>query len=590
MTARLPFAFAVLLLLAIPRTASAQCEGCVPDLGCTASPAFPTLCPATAPDATAGVYYEVDFTFWMPATFEDPGTGFTVDLLQLTITGVSGLPFGLDFTASEPSGVYYPPDNEYGCARVCGTPISPGLYTVDIAVLASVSASGIELDVPQTLSTVINVLPGSGGNTSFSYSPTAGCGTVTSIFEALIDGSPSPTSYAWDFGNGNTSDLPNPPAQTYDQAGEFEVFLETTIGGYVLNSVSITGTNGNWCGDVEEPDLPLIGCTGSPDLYFVLTNSGGGTYASSTVDDVNTASWTGLGLLLDSPPYSISFYDEDLISGDDLLGTYNIPANGEGTYFVNVAGGTTGSLVISNEPQQTFLDSAIVSVFALPVVVLTEDGGTGELCASGADLVTFAWLLDGVLVPDAADSCYMPTGPGLWQVMSTNTFGCTDTSNTIVVCPEFEIVHNGNVLFVPSGYVSYAWTLDGSPIAGNEAFVFLQGDGAYAVSVDAGNGCIITDEFVWSTAGIDEEHVVGARIEVFPVPNDGNFTVVAEGLNGASVEVEVVDLSGRTVFQQRANTSAGRFREAIGLDVPAGAYLIRVVDGDLVRVARMVLK
>ena len=60
MTARIPFALATLLLLAIPRTAYAQCEGCVPDLGCTASPAFPTLCPATAPDATAGLYYEVD--------------------------------------------------------------------------------------------------------------------------------------------------------------------------------------------------------------------------------------------------------------------------------------------------------------------------------------------------------------------------------------------------------------------------------------------------------------------------------------------------------------------------------------------------
>ena len=63
-----------------------------------------------------------------------------------------------------------------------------------------------------------------------------------------------------------------------------------------------------------------------------------------------------------------------------------------------------------------------------------------------------------------------------------------DTSNTIVVCPVFELVQNGNVLFVPSGYITYSWTLDGLPIAGNEAFIFFQGDGLYAVTVDAGNG------------------------------------------------------------------------------------------------------
>lgn len=580
---------AILGLIGAPAL-HAQCEGCVADENCTVDPPFPTLCPATPPDATVGVYYVADFTFWMPTSFTDPGSGFSVELLQLTITGVSGLPFGLDFTPSEPSGVYVPQDNEFGCARVCGTPLGQGTYTVIISVLAHVSASGFELDVPQDFNTVITVLPGAGGNTSFSYSPTSGCGSVTSAFAALIDASPSPMSYAWNFGNGNTSDLAMPPTQTYDTPGEYVITLETTIGGYVLNSVSLTGVNGNWCGDVEEPDVPFVGCTGDPDPYFVLTNGGGGTYTSSTVDNSTTASWAGLGLLLDNPPYSIAFYDEDVVSQNDILGTYNIPANGEGTYFINVAGGTTGSLVIDNIPQQVFTDSDTVTVYALPVVVLSESGAGNELCVEDPDLASYVWLLDGVVVPDAIDACYMPTGPGLWQVVGTNGFGCSDTSNTIVICPEFEIVQNGSVLFVPSGYITYTWTLNGSPIAGNDPFVFLQGDGTYAVTVDAGNGCIITDEFIHDTSGLTDGTPEAVLVAVYPVPNDGQFSVVAEGLASAFVEMELLDMAGRSLHQQRWVVVAGRLNEAVSVSIPAGSYLLRLVDGQRTHVSRLIVR
>lgn len=588
----LPLLFA---LWALPFASLAQCDGCVPDQGCTVDPPFPTLCPANPPDATVGVYYQSDFTFWMPAQFTDPSSGFTVDLLQLTITGISGLPFGLEMTPNEPSGVYYPQDNEYGCARVCGTPLGQGTYTITINVLANVSASGFELDVPQTFTTVLNVLPGSGGNTSFSYTPTSGCGNVTSTFTALIDASPSPMSYSWNFGNGSLSNLALPPPQTYDEAGTYLVTLQTIVGGYVLNNVDLTGVNGNWCGDVEEPDLPIVGCSGTPDPYFVLTNGSGGTYTSSTVDNSNTANWPGLGILLDNPPYSITFYDEDAVSQNDQLGTYNIPANGEGIYFVNVAGGTTGSLDIINVPQQTFSDTDTVTVYSLPPVVLDTSANPGELCVEDGTLTSYVWLVDGVVVPEATGACFMPTGPGVWQVMGTNGFGCSDTSNSVVICPGFGIVQNGNVLFVPSGYITYAWTLNGSPIAGNEAFIFLQGDGTYTVTVDAGNGCIITDDFMWDTSGLEEIAEVGAYIAVYPVPNDGNFTLVAEGLTGSMVtasgaKLDVIDMTGRSVHTQRLNIADGRVQAPISIDVPPGAYLVQLVSGETRLVCRAIVR
>lgn len=568
----------------------AQCDGCVPDETCTTSPAFPSLCPANAPDATAGAYYQADFTFWMPASFTDPGTGFAVDLLQLTITGVSGLPFGLQFTPNAPGGVYYPPEYEFGCARICGTPVGQGTYTVTISVLAHVSASGFELDVPQEFAAMLNVLPGSGGNTSFSYSPTSGCGSVTSTFSALIDASPAPTSYAWDFGNGSTSTSAQPPPQTFSAPGTYVITLETTIGGFVLNSVVLTGVNGNWCGDVEEPSLPFIGCSGDPDPYFVLTDANGATTTSGTLDNSTTGSWNDLGLLLGTPPYSISFYDEDAVSQDDLLGTYNIPANGAGTYFMNVAGGTTGSLNISNEPQQVFSDSDTVLVFAEPEVLIAEDDATGELCATDTDLIGFQWLLNGTPVTDATEPCVLPSGPGIWQLIAGSGEGCSDTSNAIVVCPVFNIAQTGGVLLVPGGYASYAWTYNGVPVGGNEQFLLLQGDGLYGVTVDAGNGCIIVLEFLHDMSGLNDPSTNAGTMGIFPNPTQGPFMVVAEGLEDPVVQVVVVDARGAVVHSQSAIVSGGAVRQPLDVPLTAGIHMVRLIGSEHTRVQKLVVR
>ncbi len=584
MTRTLPLALLALTLL--PRTLSAQCDGCSPDLSCTIEPAFPTLCPLVPPDATAGEYYQQDFTFWLPSSFTEPGSGVTVDLQQMTITSVTGLPFGLTFTASDPAGVYYPQEDQYGCGRICGTPLGAGDYLITINIIASVTFSGFDIDAPQQFQLPLTVLPGTGGNSSFTFSPTSGCGSVDANFNALIDAAPSPTSYAWDFGNGNTSTLATPPVQTYSTPGTYIISLATTVGGYVLNTVNVTGVNGNWCGDVEEPNIPLVGCTGSPDLYFELTNGTGTTITSGTVDNTTTASWTGLALLLDNPPYSIEFFDEDAISQNDPLGTYNIPANGEGTYFINVAGGTTGSLVIDLEPQQVFTDTDTIVVFPAPDLVLTANGS--QLCVANDTLASYVWFLDGDTVPNASTACIAAQGPGVYTVSGTNAFGCTALSNELVVCPTLTIARNGNVLFVPDDFDSYAWTYNGAPIGNDEPFVFTDGDGTYALTATNANGCTVTASYLLNTVGVEETASASFPLALYPNPNDGRFTVVAEGLEEPVVQVEVHDAMGRMIHQQRVPTSAGTLQLALVLDLGPGAYWVRMTDGRSVAAVRFI--
>ncbi|HRQ83557.1 MAG TPA: PKD domain-containing protein [Flavobacteriales bacterium] len=570
--------------------AVAQCPDCTPDTGCNTSPAYPTMCPLTPPDATAGEQYQTAITFWMPATFTDPGTGVTVDFQQMTITGVSGLPFGLSIQYNQPGGVYYPQNESHGCAQICGTPVVAGSYPVTISILAGVSYNGFNLNVPEDFTIQLTVLPGSGGNAGFTFTPISGCGSAAVQFEALIDGSPAPTSYVWDFGDGTGSTANIPPVHQYSEAGDYTVTLETTIGGYVLQQVALTGVNDNWCGDVEEPNLPLIGCQGAPDLYFVLTDGSGSTYTSSTVDNSHTATWSGLDVPLNIPPYSISFYDEDAISQNDLLGTYNLPANGAGTYNVNVAGGTTGSLVVGESAQDVFTHTDTVHVYPLPEVVLQEDGQSGELCIEGPALQGYVWFLDGDTVPDAHGACLFPTGPGLWQVEAMNGFGCTAMSNTVVVCPEVEIALNGPVLQVPSGFSSYTWTLQGNAVGGNDPFLVIQGNGLYTVTVTDVNGCTVTAAYDLTTMGIADMGGSSGGMTVFPVPNNGRFTVAGHGLVSPEVALQVLDVLGRPVESFVIPVVNGTMRRSLDLELPPGPYWLRAWDGGRPITARFAVR
>jgi hypothetical protein len=177
----------------------------------------------------------------------------------------------------------------------------------------------------------------------------------------------------------------------------------------------------------------------------------------------------------------------------------------------------------------------------------------------------------------------------VYQVVGTNALGCTGTSNAVVVCPTLTIERNSNVLFVPNTFVTYAWTFNGVAIGGNEPFVFTQGDGTYGLTATDANGCVVTSSYVLNTVGI-EEQASSFPLAVYPNPNDGRFTVVAEGLGGSAVALEVLDLSGRIVHQQRINAAQGRVNEPLDLQLAPGTYAVRLSDSTHQRMARAVVR
>ncbi len=568
----------------------AQCPGCAINFTCTADPAYPTLCPLQPPDATAGQPYATDITFWMPVNFDDPGTGQNVDFDLMTITGVSGLPFGLQLETNEPGGIYYPQQAQFGCARICGTPLGAGTYTVTINILASVTLTslGFTLNVPQSFPITLVVQPGMGSNSGFSFSPTTGCGSAAVQFDALIDGQGSPVSYAWDFGNGNTSNAAS-SSQTYDAPGTYSITLQTTIGGYVLNNVDVGGVNDNWCGDVEE--ISLFGsCQGAPDIYFVLTDGSGGTYTSSSGSDSNSEGWSGLNITLSDPPYAIEFWDEDPVSVDDALGTYIIPLAGEGDYTFNVAGGTFGSLHIDLVPQQVFSDTDTVMVFAAPQPIINYDTLAANICVADTGLVNITWFNDGDTVLTGNTACINADSSGTWWAVVTNGFGCATSSDTVTICPEIAIEQNGDVLYTETGLDNYVWSLNGVPIAGVDGpFLIAETGGTYSVSATNTDGCLLTAEYVLLITGTLRINEQSASLEVFPNPNNGSFSVIIHGKEAQQGLLRVMDMTGRTVHIQPVRTAVGRTVVPVSLGLVSGSYSVQLLGNTTSATSRIVI-
>ena len=354
-------------------TTMAQCASCEPDLSCVAVD-FPVLCPEQLPNATQGEPYSATATFNLPPSVVDPGSGLEATLLTVTISQVTGLPFGLEFSPNNPDGVYQPENGEYyGCSVVCGTPLVSGSFFVDINVVVLVSAFGFQQTVNESFSLPLIVEPGNGGDgpSSFELNATQGCVPFEIQGTNLI--ADNGASYLWDFGNGQTSTAFN-PTFTYNTPGTYTVNVQTEVSELALTQVNITTLGGGWGGDVED----FFGL-GAPDPYFVLSGPQGGIYTSDYAEGNETPTLGGFSIPLDpGTTYNIAFYDSDgVLTSDDFLGSSNFtPAEGGD---ITVSNSTTAILTLTETVVASFNESTQVVVFdGLEVYQDLDGDGFGD--------------------------------------------------------------------------------------------------------------------------------------------------------------------------------------------------------------------
>jgi len=557
-------------------SAQTGCPGCNIDLTCYDADG-PTLCPSSLPDGTQGQYYDTDVTFWMPQSFVY--SGVTVTLLQIVITGITGLPQGISWQANNSNLTYIitsDPATQRGCVKLCGTPTIPGNFTVNVSVVATVNTPLGQQIQNESFSLELNILPQPGGNPYFNYNPASGCDEAQVTFEALINiGPPSLTEYEWDFGNGQTSTSQFPAPVLYNSPGIYPVTLQTKVYDHIFSSLTVSASGNWWTGDIEE----LFG--GQPDLYFVLTH-GGATYQSNYVSDNNTASFNNLGIVLSSLSISISVWDYDPISANDDGGTFTFQIPGPGTYNYSTnspsGGGTNGQFTIVKQLDTIYAITDTVLVYTLPPAVNISVSPALQVC-EGQNIVlsvyggyNYQWFENDTLaIPNAQDSVFIVTATsGLpisrnlkVKIIDPQTGCATMTpSVTVTINPGIpsnfstngivQNVFNPNILTTSFfGNFTYQWLWNGLPInpGGNSKDLQIPGNGNFSLIITNQYGCSDTSNIIsinnFSVPQLDFQEQL--EFSLWPNPSQDIVYLKFSEFNGQNAQLSILDLSGRSI-------------------------------------------
>ena len=531
------------LLMGISFYTIAQCPTCSIDSTCVSTDGFPTICPATLPNATVGEYYEGFLTFYMPPVINDPGSGLTVDLLQITITSVNGLPFGIEYTVNDADNIFYPTQGElYGCATLCGIPILPGTYDVVISVEAIVSALGSEITQYDSFIYTIVVDPGAGGTSTFSYDNAAGCGSLDVQYQATVAGQPGQwTTYTWDFGNGTSSYDSLPAVVHYDAAGVYTCSLTTVISNFQLNDVTLSGVSGNWGGDVDD----FFSSPGDP--YFTVQDANGNVvYTSTTLSNVNSGSWSGVNVAMTSAGYSITFWDADDVSADDDLGTIIINA-AVGSQNFDAGNGTYGNVMVGLDEITNITSTADIQIFESPQTSIVLNDNVISL--SNDTLSNYFWYQNGALITGENGSALTASSSGYYHAVVSNLYGCNYETDSVLYCAPAQITFNNiqQQLSIEDVYQSYQWFYNGIALAGATTYYIINPtDGVYAVEVTNEFGCTLMSN-TWLINGVGE---MERECKVFPNPAIDRVMIqgLAQYPNG---ELIIYDVLGQVVFKDK---------------------------------------
>lgn len=219
-----------------------------------------------------------------------------------------------------------------------------------------------------------------------------------------------------------------------------------------------------------------------------------------------------------------------------------------------------------------------------PTLTITSTG-PGYLCAgqpatltaTGAN--TYTWNFNQTAAPSIVVS---PQGSSSYSVFGVDINGCGDTLEfiQIVVNPPILTVQNQALEVCPgqptniqvSGAVTYTWsTTDNTAIISVTPAI----TSTYTVIGTDANGCTTEATATQSVGcvGIRDNGPTGNYISVYPNPNNGEFTIHADGIADKTTFVLL-----NTLGQKIMNADLRDVDTLIHLNVPGGIYYYTVLQ------------
>ncbi|MCG9910205.1 MAG: T9SS type A sorting domain-containing protein [Flavobacteriales bacterium] len=594
-----------------------QCGTCTPDFTCFAIGG--TQCPLSgqAPPMYLNNPYSTVVTFDMPPDTNVAVVG-TVQIINVQYASISGLPTGISWECNNAgNGCQYNPSQgeTKACITFCGTPLAPpGNYTVTINIYGTASTPIGNQTQYQPLQYTFTILPDSASNGYYSMTPSTGCDSLTVDFEPVYEMPlPNLVTYDWDFGNGNTFSGDNPPVQSYDAPGTYYPVMNTNIYNLKVKKVTATASGNWWCGDVEEPNWPIVGCTAAPDIFFRLQH-GTALYTSSSTSDNATGTWDNLNITLESALFTISMWDDDPTSQDDDGGFAAISVTGPGIFSFSTnspfGGGTFGTVEVIQALTSVVTTPDTLTVYQGPSVVNINANPSDTVCEKEFVTLsvypgnyTYEWYLNGQFIADTlGNSMTVTNQSGVYSVkVIDNATGCFSWMNPLPVYFKPGVFnttasYNGGILTAnPSSGFSYQWMFNGLPIfpGGLGSMYQPTVTGNYACIVSNGFGCSDTTNniLVTSLAGIQDVADFSNQVQLYPNPATEQITIGYYSFYNESAEIRIINQVGSVVKQVRQPMTAGENTLTISLDeLASGMYIMELNSASGFAVKRFLKK
>lgn len=176
---------------------------------------------------------------------------------------------------------------------------------------------------------------------------------------------------------------------------------------------------------------------------------------------------------------------------------------------------------------------------------------------------------------------------------AVDSYGCTYDTTFVVsvgVPPTVSIEEFpdlGLVCAETSQLGAFQWSYAGEDVEGAAGSCFTPpGTGVVGVTVTTPEGC--SGDATFLSTGLATSRTDDPYLVVYPSPNDGIFSVLVEGLDAKSARLLLVDMTGRTVLEQRVVPTATGI--PINADLAPGTYFVQLTTADLSLSQRIVVR
>ncbi|HRG57381.1 MAG TPA: PQQ-dependent sugar dehydrogenase [Bacteroidia bacterium] len=284
--------------------------------------------------------------------------------------------------------------------------------------------------------------------------------------------------------------------------------------------------------------------------------------------------------------------------------TYDLGTVGGSGYFVAFGEDYRGEIYMADDFTNTIKKIGATGCSPTAAIVSLED--TIQLCYGDAYPTlssiyhpenTYQWYQNGLALVGATSANLITNSDGAYTVEVTNPSACSTTSSVVHIYRNLLPAVSFAGLDTTICTIDAPLTLTGTPAGGTFSGTGMNGNsfdpavagaGVYDISYTYTNagGCdttVIQSIEVTICSGLDVRTNV-TSMNLFPNPNEGEFTLELTANMNASVYVSITDITGKNVHKEIVNSVRGT--NLINLNVSnlqKGFYMLKVSDaaGDI---------